>query len=60
MRGKTDDQVELFSYIPLESRVPDEHPLRRIRELVDAVLVRLSKEFDELYSLPRPTNSLDT
>jgi transposase len=50
MRGKTDDQVELFSYIPLESRVPEEHPLRRIRELVDAALARLSKEFDELYS----------
>lgn len=50
MRGQTTDQVELFSYIPLESRVPDDHPLRAIRTVVDAIFQRLSREFDELYS----------
>lgn len=40
----------MFSYIPLESRIPERHPLRRIRELVDPILERLSGQFDSLYS----------
>lgn len=50
MRGIKHGQVELFSYIPLESRVPATHPLRRIREMVDSVLGDLSPEFDAIYS----------
>jgi transposase len=50
MRGQTSHQVELFSYIPLESRVPERHPLRKLRELVDPVLERMSKDFDTIYS----------
>jgi hypothetical protein len=34
MRGKFDDQGALFSYISPEKRVPENHPLREIRELV--------------------------
>ena len=34
MRGKFEDQGGLFSYISPETRVPKDHPLRRIRELV--------------------------
>jgi hypothetical protein len=33
MRGDQDQQDEVFSYIPLEKRVPQEHPLRRLREM---------------------------
>jgi transposase len=33
-----------------EQRVPQDHPLREIRRLVDAVLVSLNDEFDALYS----------
>ena len=40
----------MFSYVPLEQRVPQNHPLREIRRLTDVVLGSLSEEFDSLYS----------
>ena len=51
MRGD-DQQLQsgMFSYVSLEDRVPQDHPLRAIRELVDSVLKGMSKEFDRLYS----------
>ena len=30
--------------------MPKEHPLRRVRELVNGALLRLDKQFSELYS----------
>src|SRR5450756_2308192 len=40
----------MFSYLTLQQRVPQDHPLREIRLLTDVVLVSLSAAFDELYS----------
>jgi transposase len=40
----------MFSYLTLEQRVPQDHPLREIRRLTDIVLRSLSQEFDSLYS----------
>src|SRR5258708_30103492 len=40
----------MYSYISPEQRVPQEHPLRTIREIVDAVLKVLSSEFARLYA----------
>jgi transposase len=40
----------MFSYMALEQRVPQDHPLREIRRLTDVVLRSLSGEFDSLYS----------
>ena len=40
----------MFSYVTLEQRVPQEHPLREIRRLTDVVLRSLSGEFDSLYA----------
>jgi transposase len=40
----------MFSYVDIEARVPKEHPLRRVRELVNGALLRLDKQFSELYS----------
>jgi transposase len=40
----------MFSYLSLERRVPQDHPLREIRRLTDMVLRSLSGEFDSLYS----------
>ena len=50
MRGGEDPQAEVWSYIPLEQRVPADHPLRPLRALVDAVLAELSPEFSRLYA----------
>jgi len=50
MRGTFDDQGQMFSYISPEARVPATHPLRRIRELVRAVLKELSPSFARLYA----------
>ena len=49
MRGSDDQPGYLFSYVSAEARVPADHPLRRVRTIVDEVLRRLSPEFDRLY-----------
>ena len=50
MRGSDERSGELFSYVDLEQRVPAKHPLRKIRQLVNDVLVSLDAEFAKLYS----------
>ena len=40
----------MFSYVSLEERVPQDHPLRAVRKLTDQVLRSLSGEFDQLYA----------
>jgi len=49
MRGDDRHPDGLFSYIRPEQRVPADHPLRPIREMVDPVLRELSREFARLY-----------
>jgi len=50
MRGAFVDQGRLFSYISPEARVPVGHPLRKIRELVRAVLGELNRSLGQLYA----------
>ena len=50
MRGTFEDQGQMFSYVSPEARVPANHPLRRIRELVRVVLKELSPRFSRLYA----------
>ena len=50
MRGDDEQDAGMFSYLSPEERVPQDHPLRTIRRLVDRVLVELSPEFDRLYA----------
>jgi len=50
MRGDERLQGGMFSYVMLEQRVPQDHPLREIRRLTDVVLGSLSATFDEMYS----------
>ena len=50
MRGTDTVAGSLFSYVDLEKRVRPDHPLRVIRDVVNATLVALSAEFDALYS----------
>jgi len=40
----------MFSYLSPEQRVPADHPLRPIRQMVDRVLKRLSPLFDAMYA----------
>jgi transposase len=49
MRGEDQNQQELFSYGSLEERVPADHPLRPIRQMVEEALTALSPRFDEIY-----------
>src|SRR4051794_875206 len=56
MRGRDRQRGHLGGYVNPEARVPQDHPLRQIRPLVDAALTRLSPLFDELYSpIGRPS-----
>src|SRR5438552_7686284 len=51
MRGDDlEEQGAMWSYVPMERRIPADHPLRAMRPLVDAVLRELSPRFAELYS----------
>ncbi len=50
MRGSDAVSGKLLSYVSLEKRVPADHPLRVIREIVNTTLVAMSAEFDALYS----------
>jgi transposase len=50
MRGEDQQSEGFFSYVPLERRIPADHPLRSIRELVDAALAALSRDLEKLYS----------
>jgi len=49
MRGGDGRSGELFSYIDLEARVRQDHPLRVIREIANAALAALSGDFASLY-----------
>ena len=50
MRVLDTRQEGMFSYVSRESRIPRDHPLRPIREMVDDALKELSADFDVLYS----------
>lgn len=50
MRGRKEDQEQLFSYVGLETYVPDNHPLRRVRKIVDAMLAEMDEELEQLYA----------
>jgi transposase len=50
MRGDDRQAAAMFSYVSAEERIPQDHPLRAIRALVDDVLRDMSREFDRLYS----------
>ena len=56
MRGGDERTGALFSYVDLEARVRQDHPLRVIRSLVNASLSEMEREFAGLYSsLGRPS-----
>ena len=50
MRGADITQAALFSYRTLEERIPSSHPLRKLRVVVDTILVSMDRELDALYA----------
>jgi transposase len=50
MRGEDEKQQDMFSYVSPEQRVPADHPLRVVREMVDQILKEMSPRFARLYS----------
>ena len=56
MRGEERRQRSMLMVVDLEQRVPKGHPLRRIKQLAEAVLKELSPIFDRMYSaIGRPS-----
>ena len=50
MRGKDEQQLDVFSYISPEQRVPHDHPLRPLRVMTDGALRELQPRFNQLYA----------
>jgi len=50
MRGNDQQQSGMFSYISLEERIPQDHPLRPIRKAVDEIFRSMNQAFDGLYA----------
>jgi transposase len=50
MRGIQTPQQQLFSYVPIDERIPAAHPLRALRQMVDPILQSMTKQFDHVYS----------
>src|SRR5476651_483924 len=56
MRGEDQRSGSLFSYVDLEARVGQSHPLRAIRALVNEALAAMVSDFSALYSpIGRPS-----
>jgi len=50
MRGMDMTSGSLFSYVDLEERIPAQHPLRKIRQVVNDALASLDAAFEVLYT----------
>ena len=50
MRGKADSQAVMFSLITADRLVPDDHPIRQIKPIVDNALRELSPTFTRMYA----------
>src|SRR4029453_3251865 len=54
MRGDQEQQAPMWSYISPEQRIPQDHPLRPLRTLVDVVLKELSPRLQPALREDRP------
>ena len=50
MRGEPERQLAMLTTLSPEDLIPADHPIRRIRRVVDRVFADLDGEFDAMYS----------
>src|SRR4051794_37199649 len=50
MRGAPDPQLAMLTTLSAEELIPAEHPIHKIRVVVDAVLADLDPVFDAMYA----------
>ena len=50
MRGKADTQVTMLSLVTANHLVPEDHPIRQIKPIVDNALRELSPTFTQMYA----------
>jgi transposase len=50
MRGIENKQDKLFSYVSQENRIPQNHPMRELRKLIDPILEKMSPQFEKMYA----------
>ncbi len=56
MRGKPEQQLAMLTSLSTEDLIPKDHPIRRIRKVIEEVLAELDGEFDAMYSrIGRPS-----
>jgi len=48
MRGSDVQQLGMFSYVLVEDQIPRDHPIRKLRVLVDAILKDMDVLLDSL------------
>jgi transposase len=56
MRGKPDYQSQIYYAIDIESWIPKDHPLRKVKVRADEVLSSMRRDFDKAYArMGRPS-----
>ena len=50
MRGGAERQANMLLAVTPDSFIPEEHPIRRIKPIVESALARLSSLFDGMYA----------
>jgi transposase len=50
MRGSEEKQIDAFSYVSIEDRIPARHPIRPFKTMVNEILSAMDTEFDKLYA----------
>lgn len=50
MRGRVEQQAKMLMGVTVEDFIPGGHPIRRVRKLVDDLLVTLSPQLTAMYA----------